>query len=89
MGIEIGYQNVGGSNKQQHAWLEECRQREVDIIFMGECYILKSGLVTINMLGYELVTEVKVGIRVVAYWRQRMSDVCEVIIDEVDAIGIK
>ena len=41
------------------------------------------------MMGYELVTEVKVGMRVVAYWRQGMGDVCEVIIDEVDAIGIK
>ena len=56
---------------------------------MGECYVLKSGLGTINMLGYELVTEVTVKMRVVAYWRQGMGEVCEVIIDEVDAIGIK
>ena len=41
------------------------------------------------MLGYELGTEVNVGMRVVAYWRQGMNDVCEVIVDEVDAIGIK
>ena len=56
---------------------------------MGGCYIPKSGLGMINMLGHELVTEVKVGTRVVAYWRQGMGNLCEVIIDEVDAIGIK
>ena len=79
----------GGGNKQQHAWLEECRQREVDIMFVGECYVPKSGLGTINMLGYELVTEVKAGMRVLVYWRQGMGVVCEVIIDEADAVGIK
>lgn len=36
-----------------------------------------------------MLTEVKVGLRVVTYWRQKMGDVCEVIMDEVDAIGIK
>ena len=91
--VNYGHKNwvleCGGGNKQQHAWLEECRQREVDIIFVGECYVPKYGLGTISMLGYELVTEVKVGMRAVAYWRQGMGDVCEVIMDEVDAIGIK
>ena len=58
-------------------------------MFVGECYVLKRGLGTINMLGYELVSEVKAGIWVVAYWRHSMGEVCEVIIDEVAAIGIK
>ena len=79
----------GGGNKQQHAWWEECRQREVDIIFVGKCSIPKNGLGTINMLEYELVTEGKAGMRVVAYWRQGMRNGCEVVMDEVDAIGIK
>ena len=61
----------------------------MDIIFVAECYVPKSGLGMINMMGYKLVTEVKVGMRIMAYWRQGTSDVCEVIIDEVDAIGIK
>lgn len=87
--MKIGYQNVGGGNKQQHAWLEECWQREVDVIFIGECYIPKRGLGMMNMMGYELVTKVKAGTRVVVYSRQGMGDICEVIMDEVDAIGIK
>ena len=78
-----------GGNKQQHGWLEECRQREVDINFVGECYVPSSGLGTINMLGCELVTEVKVRMSVVACWRQGMGDDCIVIMDEVDAIGIE
>ena len=49
----------------------------------------KSGLGTIKMMGYELVMEVKAGIRVVASWRQGMGDIYEVILDEVNAIGIK
>ena len=89
MWIKIGCQNVGGGNKQQHAWLEECRQRGVDIIFVGECSVPRIALRTINMQGYKLVTEVKGEMRGVAYWRQGMSDICEVIIDEVDAISIK
>ena len=56
---------------------------------MGECYVPRKGLRMINMLGYKLVTEVKAGTRVVAYWRQGIGDILEVIMDEVDAINIK
>ena len=41
------------------------------------------------MLGSELVMQGKAGMRVVAYWRQGIGEVGEVIIDEVDTIGIQ
>src|SRR6266576_2816363 len=86
--LKIAYQNVGGRNLNQHMWLEECRQREVDVIFVGEVYTPKEGLGTVNMMGYELVAEIKGGSRVVAYWKQGMGDKGRIIVDEEDAIGI-
>ena len=53
--VSYGHKNwvseCGGGNKQQHAWLEECRQEEVDIVFVGGGYTPKSRVGTINMLG--------------------------------------
>ena len=57
MVIKIAYQNVGKGNKAQHAWMENCRQKEVDIIFVGEVFIDKRRHGKINMMGYELVAE--------------------------------
>ena len=88
MGIKIGYQNVWKGNKQQHAWLAECRQMEVDVIFVEECYIQKAGLGMINTIRCKVVIEVKARTRVVAYCKKGMGNVCSVRMHEVDEIGI-
>lgn len=41
-----------------------------------------------NMLLYKLVFEIKAETRVVGYWSQGMWDICEVMMYEVDAVGI-
>ena len=48
MVIKVAYQNVGGANKAQGMWLEECQQRGMDVIFVGEVWIPKGRTATIN-----------------------------------------
>ena len=79
----------GGANKAQGMWLEECQQRGKDVIFVGEVWIPKGRVATINQMGYELVMEIRKSSRIAAYWKQGMGDTCEVIMDEDRAIGIK
>ena len=89
MVIKVAYQNVGGANKAQGMWLEECQQRGMDIIFVREVWIPKGRVATINQIGYELVTEIRRSSRIAAYWKQGMGDTCEVIMDEDRAIGVR
>ena len=86
MEIKVGDQKVRGGNKGQHAWLEFCKQKEMDIIFVGEVFVPGNGSGTINMAGYELVMEVKKGTIVAAYWRTRISNQARIILDQEDAI---
>ena len=67
MVIKVAYQNVGGANKAQGMWLEECQQRGMDIIFMWEVWIPNGKVTTINQKGYELVTEIQKSSRIAAY----------------------
>ena len=67
MVIKIVYQNMGKGNKAQHAWLENCRKKEVDIMFVGEVFIDNRRDETINMTGYKLVAELRVTSKVAAY----------------------
>ena len=48
----------GGEIRGQHAWPEFCKEKD---IFVGEVFVPRNGTGTINMAGYELVTEVKKG----------------------------
>ena len=89
MEIKVAYQNVGGGNKGQHAWLEYCKQKEMDIIFVGEVFVPRNGSGTINMAGYELATEVKKGTKVAAYWRSEIGNQARIILDQEDAIGFE
>ena len=89
MEIKVAYQNVGGGNKGQHAWLEYCKQIEMDIIFVGEVLVPRNGSGTINMAGYDLATEVKKGTKVAAYWRTEIGNQVRIILDQEDAIGFE
>ena len=89
MGIEVVYQNVAKENKAQHVWMENCRQKEVDISVVGEVFINKRRHGRINITGYELVTELRVTSKLTVYWKVGIGDVWEVIMDEDREIGIK
>ena len=52
-------------------------------------WIPKGRVATINQMEYELVTEIQRYSRIAAYWKQGMGDMCEVIMDEDRAIGVK
>ena len=56
---------------------------------MRKVWIAKGKVATINQMGYELVIEIRKSTKIAAYWKQGMGDMCEVIIDEDRAIGIK
>ena len=89
MEVRVAYQNVGGGNKGQHAWLEFCKQKEMDIIFVGEVFVPRDGYGRIKMAGYELATEVKKGTKVAAYWRTEIGNQARIILDQEDAIGFE
>ena len=89
MEVKVAYQNVGGGNKGQHAWLEFCNHKEMDIIFVGEVFVPRDGNGTINMGGYELALEVKKGMKVAACWRTEIGNQVSIILDQEDAIGFE
>ena len=61
----------------------------MNIILVGEVWIQKGKVTTINEIGYELVTEIRKSSRIAVYWKQGMGDTCKVIMDKDRAIGIK
>ena len=69
--------------------MEFYKEKEMDIIFVGEVFVPRNGSRTINMAGYELATEVRKGTKIVAYWRNRIGNQARLIMEEGDAIGLK
>ena len=69
--------------------MEFCKQKEMDIIFVGEVFVPRNGSGTINMAGYELATEVKKRTKVAAYWRTEICNQARIILDQEDAIGFE
>ena len=89
MKIKVKYQNVGEGNKGQHARLEFCKQKEMDIIFVGEVLVPRNGNGTINMAGYELPTGVKKGTKVAAYMKSGIGNQARIILEEEYPIGFE
>ena len=44
MVMKIAYQNVGKGNMAQHAWMENCRQKEVDIFLSGRFLLIREDM---------------------------------------------
>src|SRR4029077_16646932 len=69
MDCRVGYQNVRGSNENAHVFLERCKEREVDFVFVGEAPAYRKGGTTTHP-NYELLTKPGKGKRVIAYARK-------------------
>ena len=53
---------------------------------MGEVFVPRNESETINMVGYELATEVKKGTKVAAYWKTEIGNQASIILDQEEAI---
>ena len=87
--IQIGYQNVGGGNVNTHRFLERCYEKGVQIVFIGVCWINKSGNSTSTCGAYTSGTRIQEGRRVTVYWKQKLEDVIKIVMEEDRVMGIE
>ena len=75
-----------GAVENTHTFLEWYREKEVDIVFVGEAWIEKNDRGTETHLSFVLIMTVKNGRRVMAYMRKGMEEEVEVVKEEYNLI---
>jgi len=73
-----GHQNVAGQYEGTHTFLEWCKKRRMDIVFVGEVWVDKKGTGTQSHPSYTLGSKVEKGKRTMVYWRKKLDGVVKV-----------
>jgi len=75
----MAYQNIAGKYKVTHMFLEWCKKRRIDIVFIGEVWVDKKRTETQSHLSYILGLKIEKGKQTIVYWRKKMDSVVKVI----------
>jgi len=75
----VAYQNVAGQYEGTHTFLEWCKKRRIDIVFIGEAWVDKKGTGTQSHPSYTLGSKVEKGKRTMVYWRKKLDGTVKVI----------
>ena len=84
--VQVAYQNVAGGPENTHALLELCREKEIEVVFVGEAWIEKNGRGTQTHASFVLITTVKKRRRVMACMRKELEEEVEVTKEEDNVI---
>jgi len=63
----MAYQNVAGQCKGTHTFLECCKKRRIDYVFVREAWVDKKGTGTQSHPSYTLGSKVEKGKRTIVY----------------------
>ena len=75
MGIlKVAYVNVGRGCVATHVFLESCARKEVDICFVGECWVARDGNGTQSHPDYVMLGSASRGTKVVVFIRKDLVD---------------
>jgi len=78
----VAYQNVAGQCEGTYTFLEWCKKRRIDIVFVGEVWVDKKGTGTQSHPSYTLESKVEKRKRTMVYWRKKMDGAVKVIIED-------
>jgi len=75
----VAYQNVAGQYKSTHTFLEWCKKRRIDIVFVEKGWVDKKGTGTQSHPSYTLGLKVEKGKKTMVYWRKKIDGTVRVI----------
>jgi len=78
----MAYQNIAGQCKGTHMFLEWCKKRRIDIVFVGEVWMDKKETGIQSHPSYTLGSKVEKRKRTMVYWRKKMDAVVKVISED-------
>ena len=78
--MTVAYMNVGRGCVVTHVYLESCARKEVEICFVGECWVAITGWGTQSHLDYVILGSATKGSKLVALVKRDLLDSVELLV---------